>query len=181
MVVKSLSDERIVELLKSDNGGLEMAKDKYTPLVMKICKGFLASEFDAQEACADSFIKLWKNRREIDTNKSSLKTYICMLARQSAIDILRRQKTREEIPIEEDDIGIDVDYEDEAAKRINMKLIADVISSMSSPEREVFIYRYYYGKPIKEIALSFGLKPKKVENILSREKKKLKTALLKEA
>ncbi len=174
-----MEDERIIELLKSDEGGLELARKKYSSLVMKICRGFLSSEFDAQEACADCFIRLWKTRREIDADKSSLKTYICMLARHSAIDRARKEKNRVTVPIEEDDLGLDVDYEDEAAKRINMKIIADCVRSMPSPAREVFIERYYYCRSVKEIAVRFGLKPKKVENILARDKKKLKAALLK--
>ncbi len=174
-----LSDELILEKLCADNGGLELAKEKYYKLVLKICTGFLKDTSDAEEAAADCFIKLWQGRRGIDTSKSSLKTYICMLARHCAVDKARAMDKKETIPIEENDLGIDVDYENEAAKHINMKVIAECISSMPSPDREIFIDRYYFKKPVKEIALNLGLKPKKVENTLARSKKKLREALLK--
>lgn len=179
MAVKILSDDEIAKMLVNDNGGLEAAKEKYTPLVMKICKGFLSSDNDAEEACADCFIKLWKTRRQIDTAKSSLKTYICMLARHAAIDKARAVGKTETETLEDNDLGIDVDYEDEAAKHINMQVIAKCVSSMSSPAREIFIDRYYFQMSVKTIADRYDLKPKKVENILAREKKRLKEALLK--
>lgn len=174
-----MTDEEITELLVTDNGGLEAAKNKYTALVMKICTGFLSNKDDAEEACADCFIRLWKTRREIDAAKSSLKTYICMLARHAAIDKSRLADKYESVSIEENDIGVDVDYEDEAAKRINMQVIAKCVSSMSSPAREIFIDRYYFGMSVKDIAQRYDIKPKKVENTLTREKKRLKSALLK--
>ncbi|MBR6336673.1 MAG: sigma-70 family RNA polymerase sigma factor [Ruminococcus sp.] len=177
--VISLSDNEIIERLVTDNGGLEAAKKKYSALVMKICRGFLPNDDDAEEACADAFIRLWKTRRQINAAKSSLKTYICMLARHAAIDKTRAQDNYETVPIEENDLGIDVDYEDEAAKRINMQVIAKCISSMRSPAREIFIDRYYFGMTVNTIAQRYDLKPKKVENTLAREKKRLREALLK--
>lgn len=179
MAVISVSDNEIIERLVTDNGGLEAAKDKYTSLVMKICRGFLQSTDDAEEACADCFIRLWKTRRDIDAAKSSLKTYICMLARHAAIDKSRTLDKGEKLSLEENDLGVDVDYEDEAAKQINMKLIAKCVSEMPSPAREIFIDRYYFKMSVKDIASRYGLKPKKVENTLAREKKRLRSALLK--
>ena len=174
-----MSDDEILNMLVSDNGGLEEAKHKYTPLVMQICRGFLVNDNDAEEACADCFIRLWKTRRQIDISKSSLKTYICMLARHAAIDKARSLDKFDTEPIDDNDLGVDVDYEDEAAKRINMQVIAKCVSSMSSPAREIFIDRYYFQMSVKTIAGRYGLKPKKVENTLAREKKSLKEALLK--
>ena len=174
-----MSDDEITMLLVNDNGGLEAAKEKYTSLVMKICMGFLNNKDDAEEACADCFIRLWTTRRQIDAAKSSLKTYICMLARHAAIDKSRTLDKGEKLSLEENDIGLDVDYEDEAAKRINMQVIKKCVSEMPSPAREIFIDRYYFKMSVKDIAARYSLKPKKVENTLAREKKRLKSALLK--
>ena len=174
-----LSDDEIAKLLVTDNGGLEEAKKKYSSLVMQICRGFLINNDDAEEACADCFIRLWETRRQFDAAKSSLKTYICMLARHAAIDKARTLDKHETEPFDDNDLGIDVDYEDEAAKRINMQVIAKCVSSMSSPAREIFIDRYYFKMSVKTIAERYDLKPKKVENTLAREKKRLKAALLK--
>ena len=60
-----------------------------------------------------------------------------------------------------------------------MQVIAKCVSSMSSPAREIFIDRYYFKMSVKTIAERYDLKPKKVENTLAREKKRLKAALLK--
>ena len=105
-----------------------------------------------------------------------------MVAKSCAED-KRRSTARfadtDDISEKENDLGIDIDYEDEAAKKVNMRIIAETIREMPSPEREIFIERYYFRLTIRDIAEKHNIKPKKAENILSRRKKKLGKELMK--
>lgn len=181
--MRRLTDQEILKLMKSDDTrGLEEAMAKYSALVGSIAAKMLDSPSDCEEAVSDTFFKLWRYRLVIDTERRSFKGFLCMVAKSCASDKLRslnRIKRQEVIPPEENDIGIDVDYEDAAAKRHNQRLITDCVSSMPSPDREVFIDRYYFNMPIRDIALKEGLKEKKVERILYKGKLRLKEALIK--
>ena len=175
-----MNDKELLALLKSDdNKGLELLMQKYEKLAGYVVSRLLSDSSDIEEAVSDTFLKIWQRRQSIDLNKSSLKSYVCMVASGCAVDRLRRSDKAEREDISGCDIGVDVNYEDEAAKRINMKVIAECVSSMRSPDREVFIERYYHRLSVREIALRHSLPPKKVENILFRGKKTLKKALLK--
>ena len=154
----------------------------YSSLVGSIVGRYLADSSDREEAVSDTFYKLWRYRSVIDTERSSLRSFVCTVAKSCALDKLRsinRIKRQEAIPPAENDIGIDVDYDDAAAREHNHRLIAECVSSMPSPDREVFVDRYYFNMPVKDIAKKEGLKEKKVEHILSKGRLRLKEALIK--
>lgn len=182
-VVMLMTDEQIVEMLhKSDTAGLEAAIDRYGRLVESIAVRMLESRSDCEEAVSDTFFKLWRYRKEVDLERSSLKGFICMLAKNCVTDRLRynnRIKRREVIPPEENDLGIDVDYENAEAKRLNQMLIIECVSTMPSPEKEVFVDRYYFNMPIKDIADREKLDRRAVEAHLRKGKRRLREALLK--
>ena len=178
-----MTDKDILALLKSgDTRGLEEAVNKYRGLVESIASKMLENSSDCEEAVSDTFFKLWRYREAIDPDRRSFKGFLCMVAKSCAADKLRslnRIKRQEPIPLAENDIGIDVDYEHEAAREQNHRLIAQCVSSMPSPDREVFIDRYYFNMPIKDIAEKEGLSESRIGHILSRGKQKLKEALIK--
>ena len=175
-----MNDKEILELLRNDdNKGLSILMQKYERLAGFVVSRLLSDPSDVEEAVSDTFLKIWQSRNRIDLSQKSLKSYLCMVASGCAVDKLRRADKAEHEDITDCDIGVDVNYEDEAARKINMKVIADCISTMKHPDREVFIERYYHKLAIKEIALRHGLSPKKIENILYRGKKALKRALIK--
>lgn len=178
-----MTDEEILELMQRDEScGLDILINKYKALVSFIVSQSVRGSADVEEAVQDTFFKVWRNRSAIDTEKRSLKGYISMVAKSCAEDKRRstaRYVDTDDISEKENDLGIDIDYEDETAKKENMRLIAECIREMPSPDREIFIERYYFRFAVKDIAEKHDLKPKKVENILARRKKKLGKELLK--
>lgn len=65
------------------------------------------------------------------------------------------------------------------AQESNAKVLNEIISEMSEPDREIFIRRYYYYEPIKQISELLELSAKTIENKLYRGKHKLKDTLTK--
>ena len=178
-----MTDEEILRLMQEDDtSALDAMMKKYRTLVSFIISQSVRGSADIEEAVQDTFYKVWRNRGTIDNEKRSLKGYIGMVAKSCAED-KRRSTARfadtDDISDKENDLGIDIDYEDEAAKKENMRIIAETIREMPYPDREVFIDRYYFRLSVKDIAEKHGLRPKKVENILARRKKKLAKELVK--
>ena len=178
-----MTDNEILTLMQqNDTSALDALMEKYKALVGFIVSQSVGSAADAEEAVQDTFYKVWKNRHSIDTARRSLKGYVGMVAKSCAEDkrrSLSRGAEQEDISDKENDLGIDIDYADETAKRENMRIIAECIREMPHPDREIFIERYYFRLPVKEIAAGHGLRPKKVENILARRKKSLGKELIK--
>lgn len=178
-----MKDEQLILLIKSNpHDGLSKAIDLYGGTVkwiaLKILGNFNAQ--DIEECVSDIFVKLWIN---IDNFKSdegiALKSYLYGIARHTAIDYLRKNKSNlESIPIEESDLGICIDFTDELAKETNSKIVQQAIEALPEPDRKIFILRYYFQERVLSIAEALSLSPKTIENKLYRGKKLLKEALI---
>ena len=175
-----MTDEKILSLMREgDERGLTAAIDKYQRLVLSIAAGMLSAKEDREEVAADTFYKVWKTADCIDTEKASLKTYICMVGRGLTINKLRQVKVTEELPEQERDIGFEVDFSTEQAAEHNRQVIAACIRELPSPEREIFIYRFYYSLTVPEIAGRLSISERRVEHLIDKTRRALRNALLK--
>ena len=179
-VVMNMTDEQLLGLLRSDREtGLQAVMSAYSGLVYSVAAGILAGEEDRREVVNDTFYKVWRLRDEIALSRAGLKSYVAMVARSCSLDKLKTLRPHEPLSDNEADLGIDVDFEDERSAKINEKIIAECISAMPSPDREIFISRFYFEKPISEIARELGLSERRVEYILAKDKRRLRKALIK--
>lgn len=178
-----MKDDQLIFLIKSNpHDGLSKVIDLYGGTVKWIVSKILGNlnSQDIEECISDTFVKLWKNIDNYNiTDNIPLKSYLYGIARHTAIDYLRKSKSNlESIPIEENDIGIYIDFADELAKETNSKILQEAIEALPEPDRKIFILRYYFQERVISIAESLCLSPKTIENKLYRGKKLLKEALI---
>ena len=176
-----MNDDKLVKLLKKDpSKGLSLAIDTYGALVKTIVIRIIGYENqqDIEECISDVFVELWKSIDNFDPDKGILKNYIISIARYKSINTINRKLNKREIPLEDNDLELEINLNDEVSKSINKKIIKETIESLPDPDKSIFIRRYYLYEPIKEIASNLNLNPKSVENKLYRGKEKLRTALI---
>ena len=182
--MEKFKDRKIIKLLKkSPEDGIKMTIDVYGSAVNTICKNILINlnSEDIEEAISDTFFKLWKNVDNFNVEKNkSLKSYIYAIARNTCFDKLKSFNCNTFLfDVDENDLGIDVNMEDEYSKLHNKKIIKTTLDNFKEPDRSIFILRYFYFEKVKVIASKLNLSEKKVENILYRSKTKLKEELIK--
>ena len=182
--MEKFKDRKIIKLLKkSPEDGIKMVIDVYGSAVNTICKNILINlnSEDIEEAISDTFFKLWKNIDNFNQEKNkSLKSYIYAIARNTCFDKLKSFNCNTSLfDVDENDLGIDVNMEDEYSKLHNKKIIKTTLDNFKEPDRSIFILRYFYFEKVKVIASKLNLSEKKVENILYRSKTKLKEELIK--
>ena len=182
--MEKFKDRKIIKLLKkSPEDGIKMVIDVYGSAVNTICKNILINlnSEDIEEAISDTFFKLWKNVDNFNVEKNkSLKSYIYAIARNTCFDKLKSFNCNTSLfDVDENDLGIDVNMEDEYSKLHNKKIIKTTLDNFKEPDRSIFILRYFYFEKVKVIASKLKLSEKKVENILYRSKTKLKEELIK--
>ena len=182
--MEKFKDRKIIKLLKkSPEDGIKMVIDVYGSAVNTICKNILINlnSEDIEEAISDTFFKLWKNVDNFNVEKNkSLKSYIYAIARNTCFDKLKSFNCNTSLfDVDENDLGIDVNMEDEYSKLHNKKIIKTTLDNFKEPDRSIFILRYFYFEKVKVIASKLNLSEKKVENILYRSKTILKEELIK--
>jgi RNA polymerase sigma-70 factor (ECF subfamily) len=92
------SDEELVAYyLKGDEKSLEILFGRYLKPIYNFIYRYVGGFSEAEDITQEVFIKVWRNLKKFDQNKS-FKTWIFAIAKNSAVDFLKKRK---EIPFSE--------------------------------------------------------------------------------
>lgn len=180
-----MNDEQLMQLIRDNpDKGIHEAMQIYGRAVNTICRSVLQNN-DAgliDEAVADTFFKVWKNGRQfVPREGQSLKSWIYAIARNTSIDILRKNGY-EMISLDDEDVTepeSDISIETEVQKKEVKQILHEVIEKLGEPDNQVFLMKYFLFMKNKDIAAKLQISEKKIENILYRGKGKLKEMLIK--
>lgn len=82
----------INQYLKGDKDSLKILIQKYLKPIFNFVFTYVGNTQDCEDITQEVFIKVWSKLKKFDKNKS-FKTWIFTIAKNSAIDFLRRKKT----------------------------------------------------------------------------------------
>ncbi len=86
-------DSELISLYVSgDDTALKELIDKYTPQIYNFVRRFVGNN-EADDITQEIFVKVWKSLEKFNQNKSSFKTWIFTIARNTVIDFLRRKNS----------------------------------------------------------------------------------------
>lgn len=87
------SDEHLVErYLAGDEASLEMLVKRYLAYIYSFIYRFVGASDYAEDITQDTFVRVWKNLKKFDQQKS-FKTWIFSIAKNASIDFLKKKKT----------------------------------------------------------------------------------------
>ncbi|MBQ4064622.1 MAG: RNA polymerase sigma factor [Clostridia bacterium] len=153
---------------------------------LTIAKNILGSREDAEECVSDAYMKLWSSIPP--ERPSRLGLYLgkivrhLALNRRKALGAAKRGGGQYTVALEEltCDLASREDVEDVMENKRLSSLLEMFLRSLPSEKRVVFLLRYWYFKPVGEIASSLGFSISKVKMTLSRTRNELKVYLEKE-
>ncbi len=160
--------------------GIAEAISQYGGAVKTIVSSFLQgfSEADVEEVISDVFVKLWRFSGQYQPERGgSLKSYVYQIARNAAIDTRRKLQKSSELEISELFPDSRVMVEDATDSKMLNDIVRDVVTLLTEPDRSIFVLRYYYAMPIRNIAGQLQMTEKSVSHRLARGKEKLKQKL----
>jgi len=96
------------EVATGDRGAFATLYERTSAKLYGICLRLLGSEAEAQEVLQDVYLTVWQKADRFDAAKASAITWLAVLARNRAIDRLRRR------PARTDDLDSAADVEDES-------------------------------------------------------------------
>lgn len=146
-----------------------------------IAFGLLKQKEDAENAVQEAFVALAENfeRYSCFSDKEMIKLSVT-IAKNKAIDLLRRKKHYSEIELEEMtlyDERTDVNPEDVLNRNEDAEKLFRAFKEVSETLRETLLLKYYYDFSNREIAKIQGVSVRVVEMRLYRGKQKLKVIL----
>lgn len=179
-----MNEGKLIRALQhGQRGALDKAVTHYSGYVASIARNVLgtqATREDLEEVVSDVFVALWRAAARLDESRS-LKSFLAAIARNAAVDRLRRLRPQEPLP-EEDILPADAAQgpEAETLRREQAAMLRRLLLEMPAEDREIFVRFYYYRQTVREIASLIGMNESTVKARLSRGRAKLRERLTKE-
>lgn len=183
-----MSEQEVLELLHTNpQKGFEIIISKYTGLMYAIAYSKLSSvctREDIEECVSDIFALFYEQRAVIDLSRGSIKAFLMILAKRTAIKLFKKtcscsieltsidnETLSQEYLISKEDT-----VEPVIEKETRLMLIR-AVKALEEPDCTIILRRYYLGETAKEIAKRVNLSQNAVEKRIARNLKKLKTIL----
>ncbi len=149
--------------------------DRHYSLVFRLSARVLGNAADAEDVTQEAFVKLWRNPPEL-RNKSALKGWLARVARNLAIDRLRRARNTSD-----SDLELLVDPSTAPDGHLRHGQAANEVSAalLQLPERQRTALQLTYFEALgnQETASVMDISVEAVESLLSRARKSLRTLL----
>lgn len=167
-------EEKIVaQLIAKDFSGLEALIECFADSILATIRAILVRPEEQryhEEIENDVFFTIWRKADCFDPQKSSLKTWVLLIARSKAIDQKRKAIKEEstELP--------DTKGQSEDSPLAKEHFLA-LIDSLSIEDQRLFLNYYFYQQTPERIADQLGITTAALYNRLSRGRKKLQQQL----
>lgn len=184
-----MNDAEILELIKSSpQQAYEQIINQYGNLVYAIAANKLhlcADSADIEDCVSDIFVEVFQNLDKLSLTKGTLKSFISIIAKRSAIDAYRRISYRRSVTdsIDEESFSMPPtgeNIEESIVNKVYNQDLYNAIMSLNEPDSSIIIHQYYYNHTIRETAKALSLTVGAVQQRSLRARKRLKDLIKKE-
>lgn len=128
--------------------------DRYSSIVYAVAMRVLGDTAAAEDVLQDVFMQLWRNPGAFDASRGSLAPWLAVIARNRAVDALRKRRPQDDI--EDVTLSVEPDLVAEADRsRIAVK-VRNALNQMPIPQRNALEMAYFEGYSHSEIAEKTG-------------------------
>ena len=172
-----MDDSILIKFIKKRNEeGMKLLIDNYGGLITSIVRKHLSSLENYEEECIDDILlSVWYNINNFNKVKSSLKNWIAVISKFTAINYRRKYlRLSLETDIADETITASHNIEEEVIKIEFNQEISSLLENLSSKNKELFIKHYLQDKSVDDISKELNLETSIIYNRLSRGRRKLK-------
>ena len=180
--------ELLVRLREGDGDALATLYDRYAPTVVGLARGILRDSRLAEEAAHDVFLGLWQNPNGYDASRGPFAGWLFRVARNRAIDLLRRRREQPfaATTVNESGETLDpatflVDDEpdpaDQAVVALQREAVRRGLRELTADHQRLLELAYFSGMTQSEIAAHLGRPLGTVKTQIRSAMKKLSEVL----
>ncbi len=182
-----MDDEKIIELYWTrSEAAISETASKYGRYCHYIAYNILHDDCDSEECVNDTYLNAWN--RIPPCHPSALRVFLGKLTRNISLNrykyLTAEKRGRGQVPMVLDELQECVPAPDNTEHIVDDVVLTDVLNrflaSLSAEQRKIFMRRYWYLSPIKDIARDYSLGESKVKMSLLRSRDALKQLLEKE-
>lgn len=174
-------DRDIIDLyFKRDEAAIVRTKEKYGNYLFTVASNIVEIREDAEECVNDTYLDAWNSMPP--KFPDFLKLYLAKLTRNRSFHVFRDKRAKKrgagEMPVVLDELSECLSGGKEPEELLDEKELAAIIGEFlekaGEAERGMFLCRYFYAQPVKNIAKQFGVSENYVSVNLHRMREKLK-------
>jgi len=149
------TDLALVAAIRSgEQSAMAALYDRYSSVVYSVALRVLGDTGAAEDILQEVFLQLWRNPGSFDASRGNLGAWLAVIARNRAIDGLR--KRRPESDIEDVVLSIEPDLADEADRARAAQKLRGLLGTMPAAQRSALEMAYFEGLTHTEIAAKTG-------------------------
>ena len=178
-----MRDEELLRLLKKDpERGMDILINEYSSLLYAVVKAkFQNGEYyssDIEDCVSDTFTKFYLELDRYRLSKGSVASYLCVMARNRAIDVARKRGVELAHMRHEDETLFQIDDmlligEELISEEIVSEIVSE-ISNLGYPDKEVIYRKFYLSQSSAQIAKALNISETNVNVRVHRVIKKLR-------
>jgi len=178
-----MEDKEIIELYNSrSESAIEASQTKYGAYCNTIAYNILGDARDAEECVSDSLLRTWN---AIPPAKpASLKSFIGRITRNLALDRFDSRNAEKrgggQLALALDELSECVPAPGTEVGDGIGEILDGFLGNLSRDDRVIFVRRYWFLDPVRDIAEKLGFGESKVKTSLFRSRKQLRELLTKE-
>lgn len=180
-----LSDEEIIALYwDRDEQAISRTDEKYKKFLLSVAFNIVFDDQDCEECLNDTYIDAWNSMPP--SKPALLQAFLATIMRRTAIDRYKSRKRQKRIASEltvslSELEEIIADESDSSAETDELaRLFSDFVRSLPDRRMYIFMSRYYFARPIGEIASLLCCSESTVNKEIAAIKRELKEKLMKE-
>lgn len=167
--------------LDGEEEALRLLFSIYLDPVYLFVKKMIGNEEDSRDVAQETFIKIWKNLYKYDERKK-FSTWIFQIARNSAIDYLRKKRVLNfsDIQIDDEDVVLErIAKDEDDPERITVReeevfLLKSAVLNLPIKYREVVLLKLENDMSLEEISLVLNKPLNTVKSVYRRSLLKLR-------
>ena len=165
--------------LQGDKNALAEFICQYSDALVRFAYGYVRDSAAAEDVAAESIAILFVKAKKF-RDEGSMRAYLYKIARNQAVDYLRRHKN--EVPLEDvENILGSGDPEEDMLRRERDAALYRAMQNLPQQYRQVLELAYFEAFSVDQIRTVLGKNAKQVYNLLARARSALKLQLQKEA
>lgn len=174
-----MNDAEIISLyFNRDENAIKETKSRYGILLTRISFDILRNNEDSEECVNTTYLNTW--HAIPPTFPKSLCAFVCRIARNTAINLLKklsRNKAESIYEELEDVIADNSNPQDIIEANALTSCIDRYLDTIKSRNRQIFVMRYYYNLSMRTIGDCFGMNEEAVRAQLLRTRSGLRSYL----
>ena len=176
-----MEDSRIVDLYWERNEvAIDESDRKYGRMLTSLSYSLLSSHKDAEECVNDTYLNAWNAMPS--ARPDHLGAFLSKITRRISIDCFRRKHSEkrggiDNLCVELEECIPDRSGNGESESAEIRRVLNSFLNECDEEKRAMFVLRYFYSKPIEEIAMRVGSGESRVKTTLHRMRIALKKRL----